>query len=150
MSIAHRRPYEDTGRIRLRDLLVSNLIQLESVVELVIAWWRWKFTPFSHSFESGAIPVRGPRRKDMGAARALLVIMDQLGERMPFRAVCYQRAIAGQRMLRRRGFEAVIHYGVDLKRKQMKAHVWISVNGRFFISEEERKRWAEVMRHPAL
>ena len=77
-------------------------------------------------------------------------IMDALGRRAPFRAVCLQRGIALQWMLRRRGIDAILHYGVQMPREAAKitAHVWVSVEGRVLLGAPQHEQYTEVARYP--
>ena len=63
---------------------------------------------------------------------------------MPFRAVCLQQALACQIMLRRRGVEARLHYGVAIG-ERLEAHVWVSVGNRIVIGEEEAGRFRSLL-----
>lgn len=76
--------------------------------------------------------------------------MEALGRRMPFRALCLQQGIAFQWMLRRRGINAVLHYGIFLPEGggDMLAHVWVSVDGKVLLGHREREGYAEVARYP--
>jgi hypothetical protein len=46
--------------------------------------------------------------------QAAAQIVDAIADRMPFRVVCLQRGFAYQWMLRRRGEDAILHYGIKL------------------------------------
>jgi hypothetical protein len=48
-------------------------------------------------------------------------------DRVPFKAVCLQQAVAGKLMLRRRGIVGVIHFGVSVTTptEKLKAHAWL-------------------------
>lgn len=59
--------------------------------------------------------------------------VDAAARRAPFRAVCIERGLAAQAMLRRRGIAAVLHYGVAQAARVpgqpesdgLAAHVWV-------------------------
>ena len=50
--------------------------------------------------------------------------------RFPWKTVCFQKGLALHWMLRRRGVDSRLHYGVDHHAvKGLRAHVWVSVGG---------------------
>ena len=55
--------------------------------------------------------------------------------RVPWRAKCFESAIALRAMLRRRGIAATLHYGMT-KDEDLRAHVWLSVAGEVVIGGE--------------
>jgi hypothetical protein len=59
-------------------------------------------------------------------------------DRVPWRAVCFQRGLALHVMLRRRGIPSVLHYGVAQNPEEgLRAHVWLSVDGTAMLGGEE-------------
>jgi hypothetical protein len=59
-------------------------------------------------------------------------------DRVPWRAVCFQRGLALHLMLRRRGIPSLLHYGVAQTRdKGLSAHVWISAGDRLVLGGEQ-------------
>jgi hypothetical protein len=70
-------------------------------------------------------------------------------DRVPWRAVCFQRGLALQLMLRRRGIPALLHYGVMQDGERgLQAHVWVSVNGRAVQGGEEAAGFACLATFP--
>lgn len=106
-----------------------------------------RILPFKRFIRLGALPVRRSKPLD---ELELAHIMEALGRRMPFRALCLQQGIAFQWMLRRRGIDAVLHYGISLPEGggDMLAHVWVSVDGKVLLGHREREGYAEVARYP--
>lgn len=54
--------------------------------------------------------------------------VDRAARRSPFRAKCFEQGLAAQIMLRRRGIDATLFYGVGLRpddAQRLRAHVWI-------------------------
>jgi hypothetical protein len=73
-----------------------------------------------HPRESGNGALAGRVRKAVNLAARCV----------PWRTVCFHRAIAAQQMLRRRGAPAVLHYGVaPLAEAGLNAHVWVTCDG---------------------
>jgi hypothetical protein len=83
-------------------------------------------------------PVRPIASLDAGLPRRIRWAVDAWGRRVPWRAVCFQRGLAAHRMLRRRGYGSILHYGVaQQETKGLSAHVWVSLDGRPVIGGEE-------------
>jgi hypothetical protein len=61
--------------------------------------------------------------------RTVAGVVGQVANLMPVRSVCFHRAIAVDRMLRRRGIPSVMHYGVLRDSGALKAHVWVTSAG---------------------
>ena len=74
------------------------------------------------------IATRGPRAPDPAPAPLAGRIgwaLKACGNRVPWKAVCFQRALAAQLMLRRRGFAAMLGYGIRRDEAgALAAHVW--------------------------
>jgi hypothetical protein len=53
-------------------------------------------------------------------------------------------------MLRRRGVNAVLHYGIQLKKtgEELEAHVWVSADGEVLLGAPLHERYTEVARYP--
>ena len=94
---------------------------------------------FRHLAETSSRPLPRPRQPvDEAFLRKLRWAVNAWAERVPWRAVCFQRGLAAHRMLRRRGIPSVLHYGVRQSEEEgVKAHVWITVDGRPVIGGEE-------------
>lgn len=120
---------------------------IEAGAALALASAATRLLPFKRFIGLGALPVRRSKPLD---TRDLARIMEALGRRMPFRALCLQQGIAFQWMLRRRGVDAVLHYGMLLPQGggDMLAHVWVSVDGEVLLGLGERDGYTEVARCP--
>ena len=69
--------------------------------------------------------------------------------RVPWRTVCFQQGLALHFMLRRRGIASVLHYGVRQEAGAgLKAHVWVTVDGRAAIGGEEASGFACLATFP--
>lgn len=106
-----------------------------------------RLLPFRRYIGFGArhVAIRRPLRRPETAR-----IVDALGRRLPFRAVCLQQGIALQWMLRRRGVDAILHYGVLLPKGggEILAHVWVSVDNQVLLGAPQHRNYAEVARYP--
>ncbi|MEP6715423.1 MAG: lasso peptide biosynthesis B2 protein [Terriglobia bacterium] len=69
--------------------------------------------------------------------------------RVPWRAVCFQRGLAAQWMLRRRGTPSILYYGAAPNRESgLAAHVWVR-DGDFDVSGGEgSERFAVLATFP--
>ncbi|HEX8655150.1 MAG TPA: lasso peptide biosynthesis B2 protein [Allosphingosinicella sp.] len=66
--------------------------------------------------------------------------------RVPWRALCFESALALRTLLRRRGVDAVLHYGMA-RSEGLRAHVWLSVDGETVIGGEA-EGYEEVAQFP--
>lgn len=121
----------------------------EALAFLAWGWAVWKFAPSGSSIESAAIPLPRRARKDPAKALERVVrAIEYVAPRLPFRALCYQRGLAAQRMLRRRGIDAILHYGARQADHDLTAHVWVTVGPTIVIGGEARPGYVEVARFP--
>lgn len=69
---------------------------------------------------------------------------------LPWRTVCFQKGLALHLMLRRRGIQSLLHYGVAQRKELgLSAHVWVSVGGRVLIGGREAEGFACLATYPA-
>jgi hypothetical protein len=70
-------------------------------------------------------------------------------DRVPWRAVCFQRGLALHWMLRRRGILSLLNYGVAQGGdKGLRAHVWVDVGGRTVMGGAEAPGFACLATFP--
>jgi hypothetical protein len=71
-------------------------------------------------------------------------------KRLPWRTVCIEQGLTAQRMLRRAGIDAVLHYGARREPGfgKLEAHVWVTVAGRAILGGEEAQDFAEITSYP--
>jgi hypothetical protein len=119
----------------------------EAALALATASAATRLLPFRRYIRLGARPLE---RAAPAPGNETPRIMDALGRRAPFRAVCLQQAIALQWMLRRRGIDAILHYGVQMPRDANKitAHVWVSVDNKVLLGAPQHEHYTEVARYP--
>jgi hypothetical protein len=121
----------------------------EAGLALAIASAATRLLPFNRYIRLGALPID---RAGKLASPEVAGIVDALGRRMPFRSVCLHRGIALQRLLRRRGVDGLLHYGVRLPNdeKGISAHVWVSVGEEVLLGAPQHEIYTEVARYPSL
>lgn len=119
----------------------------EAVVALGAASVAVRMMPFKRAVRLGARRLAGSEAPDLiGDARWAV---ETAARYIPWRAVCFQRGIALQWMLRRRGVDALLHYGVGCDEAgELQAHVWVAANDRVVIGGEEAERFQQVATFP--
>lgn len=125
----------------------DNLLLIEAVLQLLRAWAAIRFLPFRRAVTSGSAPLAG-----MSGATVDQVAwaVTAASAHVPWRTVCFQQGLALQRMLRRRGFDARLHYGIGhTDAGDLQAHVWVSVDDRFVIGGEQAPGFKCVAIYPA-
>lgn len=78
--------------------------------------------------------------------------VDRAAKRSPLRAVCFEQALAAQIMLRRRGIDATLLYGVGIGKltgEDIDAHVWVRSGAYPVVGEPEPGHFAVLMTCPA-
>jgi hypothetical protein len=103
--------------------------------------------PFRRAIRFGSVPVstRSEHRVD-----DWLWAVEAVARRLPWRTMCIEKGLALQRLLRRDGIDARLHYGarhVPPERK-LEAHVWVTVAGRSVLGGEEAAGFAEIASYP--
>jgi hypothetical protein len=138
-------------RPRRRPLGAANRRLLaEALPALVLASLAVKLAPFRRV----AAWARGREGQAGGAMdeatlRKARWAVEAWARRVPWRAVCFQKGLALHWMLRRRGVESVLHYGVAQEAgATLKAHVWVTVAGVPVIGGEEAAGFACLATFP--
>lgn len=103
--------------------------------------------PFKKAIEFGAIPLK---RADEVTPDDCVWAVEAVARRVPWRAMCIQKSLAVQRLLRSGGVDAVLHYGVNRSTEsgELQAHAWVSVSGETVIGGEEAVGFGEVATFP--
>ncbi|HEY1604443.1 MAG TPA: lasso peptide biosynthesis B2 protein [Allosphingosinicella sp.] len=119
-------------------LLLAEALPTLAWASLAIA-----FLPFRRVAAAASLPRRAPSEDRRTTPRKIAWAVDAWARRVPWRAVCFQRGLAVHRMLRRRGYASILHYGVaqDMP-KGLSAHVWVNLDGKAVIGGEEAPKFA--------
>lgn len=122
--------FQRLGRQR-RQLVVEAALALAFVSA---ALW---VLPFNRAIRLGALPL-GRKAMARFVAGDCAWAIETASRHLPWRTVCIQQGIAAQRMMRREGIDATLHYGIanDQSTGKIAAHVWASVDGRTVIGGE--------------
>lgn len=119
---------------------------IEAASALALACAAVAFLPFRRAIRLGSVAPE-PRRS--GSVSDCAWAVEAAARRLPLRAVCIQKGLALQRMLRRRGFDARLHYGARNEPPgKLHAHVWVSVEGDVVMGGNERPDFAEIAVFP--
>jgi transglutaminase superfamily protein len=99
--------------------------------------------PFDRAIRFGSISRGCPR--DLDAAKYVGAV-ETAAKYLPMRTMCIEKGLAAQRLLRRAGADARLHYGArhHPQTGKLEAHVWVSVDGANVIGGEEAADFAEV------
>jgi hypothetical protein len=136
---------------RLHRLSAADwLLLAEALPTLAWASFAIVVLPFRRVAAAASHPLRDERASDFRAARKIVWAVNAWAGRVPWRAVCFQRGLAAHRMLRRRGYHSVLHYGVAQEEaKGLSAHVWVSLAGQPVIGGEEAPKFTCLVAFPA-
>jgi hypothetical protein len=108
---------------------------VEAVYSLLMASAAIRLMPFRRVFQMAARPLGGKSRTDV---RQAVWAVEAASARVPWKTVCFQKGLALQWMLRRRGIDSQLHYGVNFDpARSLSAHVWVSVEGDIVIGGRE-------------
>jgi hypothetical protein len=125
-------------------------LALEALTLLVGGSLAIRLLPFRWVVGAAA---RLPARRGAAAPRAaeeIARIVDACADRLPWRAVCFQRGLAAHVMLRRRGLPAILHYGASTAGEQgLNAHVWVAVGQQIVIGAAGLAGHVTLARFPA-
>ena len=112
-----------------------QLLAFEAVAALAVAASAIAMLPFRKAVALGSTPLRGDGR---AGVEALCWSVKAVSTRVPWRAMCFERGLALQWMLRRRGHDAKLVYGARLgEEAELDAHVWVTLDGRILIGGEQ-------------
>lgn len=131
----------------------NRLLLAEALATLALASLAIRLAPFRRVAKlagSSPRPIGPDGGADIRTLRQVRWAVQAWADRVPWRAVCFQRGLALHLMLRRRGIASTLHYGVARGGpKGLRAHVWISSAGRPVLGVEEADGFACVATFPA-
>lgn len=117
--------------------LRDRLLLAEAVLALGLSSAMIRALPFRRVVAFAKAPLRQrPGSPGVDVARMRWAV-EASARRAPWRAVCFQRALALHMLLRRRGVASGLHYGISRPADgALAAHVWLSVDGTTVIGGE--------------
>lgn len=127
------RQFHHPGRLRL--VTRHRLRVVEALAALTVAHVALRVLPFSW-----VVGAAGPVEAGGAGDRARQATGDPVGldvrhalragaRRLPWRATCLTRALAGRMMLARRGARSTIVFGVAAEGETVAAHAWLMTEG---------------------
>ena len=121
------------------------LVQVAANLALVSA--ALALLPFKRAIRLGAVRSRPGLT---GEAEDVIWAVEAVAKRAPWRTVCIHKGITAQRLLRRRGLDAKLHYGIGHGHggDGLAAHVWVSLEDISLIGGEEAGTFATVGTFP--
>jgi hypothetical protein len=128
----------------------KRVLLLEAVGAVCAASLAVKMLPFRWAIRLSSKPSPPPCRESRAAALSdVRWAIDAATRHLPWNPVCIQRGLAAQWMLRRRGIDARLHYGLtNDDRSELRAHVWVEVLGKTFVGEEDANEYVRVATFP--
>ena len=125
------------------------LLLTEALIVLGWASLAIRTMPFRRLAASASRP-RAPARGRGSPPAKIRWAVEAWARRVPWKAVCFQRGLAAHVMLRRRGMNSILHYGVARKEEQgLSAHVWVSLNGTILLGGHEAPDFICLASFPA-
>lgn len=118
---------------------------IEAAASLALASAGLALLPFKRAIRLGSTSLG---KSSTDTASEVVSAVEAAARRLPWRNVCIHKGIAAQRMLRRRGFDATLHYGIGNEGDTLAAHVWVSLDGVPVIGGEEARSFAPVGAFP--
>ena len=123
-----------------------RLLVAEAAAGLLLSAVAIRLLPFRRAVRLGARPLGRQAALDPAAA---VRAVDGATNHLPLRLACFPRGLALQRMLRRRGIDARLHYGVGTQPGgALKAHVWVSVGDAILIGGAEAPAYRPLAVYP--
>ena len=127
----------------------GNLLLVEAIAALAAAAAAIRFLPFRRAVSFGAVPLGEPRENPVALVDELSWTVEAAARIVPFRTGCFQQGLALQRMVRRRGIDARLHYAIGKdETDRLAAHVWVSAGGRALIGEQHDNDFMTVATYP--
>jgi hypothetical protein len=127
----------------------QQMLVVEAAMTVAHASAAVRLMPFRRSIRFGSLAL-ARRSQDALSIADCVWAVEASTRRLPWRTVCIQKGIALQRMLRKRGVDARLHYGArtDLLSGELEAHVWVTVGSEAVIGGAEAANFAEVAVYP--
>ena len=121
-------------------------LAIEAAASLATIAVRLGIQPFRSAIRYGSVPLSSRE----GAVDDCVWAVEAVARRLPWRPVCIDKGLVLQRMVRRRGHDAQLHYGIgkDDSEGELQAHVWVTLDGMALIGGNEADGFAPVAVYP--
>jgi hypothetical protein len=128
----------------------KRILLVEAIGAVCVASLAVKLLPFKMAIRLGSrasVPACSTSRADV--LSDVRWAIDAATRNLPWNAVCIHRGLATQRMLRRRGIDARLHYGLAKDdEKALRAHVWVDALGETLVGGDEAGDYVRVATFP--
>lgn len=141
------RPSDPFRRVRRLGTQRVRLVS-KAAITLTAASAAVAFLPFRAAIGFGSVPVSAVERAN--AIADWVWAIEAAARRLPWRTMCIEKGVAVQRLLRKAGIDAVLHYGArrDAPSGKLDAHVWVTVAGTAVMGGEQANDFAEIATFP--
>jgi hypothetical protein len=125
-----------------RALLVEALLAVAAASASI------RLRAFKRAIRMGSLPLT-ERTAAGDVTDDIRWAVETVARNVPWRAMCIQQGLALQWMLRRRGVDARLHYGIAKDEiGELQAHVWVAAGGSVVIGGAEAPRFKCVATYP--
>lgn len=125
-----------------------RVLVIEAIAALAVAATAIAFAPYRRAVKLGSRPLGQKRSADAGMEEVIWSV-SAAAARVPWRSMCFERGLALQWMLRRRGHDARLVYGARMKGdSELDAHVWVKLGDQILIGGEEAESYGRLAMHP--
>jgi hypothetical protein len=115
---------------------------IEATAAVAVASAAVQMLPFRRSIRLGARRLASTPKANAARMAEVRWAVEAAARRAPWRALCIQKGLALQWMLRRRGVDAVLHYGIAREPAgDLQAHVWVAAGDAIVIGGAEAPRF---------
>jgi hypothetical protein len=129
------------------------ILIIEAWLLIMVAAFAVRFFKFQTLRKIASRPLR-PKPETKAAAETLLPKVRSAvaiaARRSPFRSLCFEQGLTAQLMLRRRGINSILFYGLNSSaEKTLGAHVWVMVDDFPICGERLAGNFAVMITMPA-
>ena len=124
---------------------LSRRLMAEALIDLVAASIALRRRSFEQLVAQSAPEGRGA---DVATARRIERVIRGWARRLPWNPMCFEQALAAQRLLARRGLKATYHYGSRRGDRDLEAHVWLSSGDVPVVGHRNADDFVELARFP--
>jgi hypothetical protein len=127
----------------------NQVLLVEAAVAVCAASLAVRLLPFKWAIGLGSRPTGTSNQPSANVLSDVRWSVDAATRHLPWNPVCIQRGLATQWMLRRRGIDARLHYGLTNENESvLKAHVWVDALGKTIVGGDEAGDYVRVATFP--
>jgi hypothetical protein len=95
------------------------------------------FKTVMRTTKGGRVETGRPAADQHATGRDVRQAVKRAAKRIPWTIVCFPEGLAAHWMLRRRGEDSSLHYGLRPAQSELSAHVWVTLAGETIVGEEQ-------------